>query len=199
MAKSYPVPAEAVQAEIEVKKSRFIARAAAAADRQAALQVVARAKRDFPDARHHCWAYLLGNPVSASSAAAHDAGEPSGTAGRPILNVIQHKGVGDVVVVVSRYFGGVKLGASGLVRAYSGAAEAAMSRLPLAQVRPVRSVALSLGFAKEQLLRHWAEQYGAALVQVDYGEQVTLYLDVPEDALDELDAFCATQGVTRRR
>ncbi len=199
MTKSYPVPAEAVQAEIEVKKSRFIARAAAAADRQAALQVVARAKRDFPDARHHCWAYLLGDPASASRAAAHDAGEPSGTAGRPILNVIQHKGVGDGVVVVSRYFGGVKLGAGGLVRAYSGAAEAAMSRLPLAQVRPVHSVALSLGFAKEQRLRHWAEQYGAALVQVDYGEQVMLYLDVPEDALDELDAFCAAEGVTRRQ
>jgi uncharacterized YigZ family protein len=187
-----------VEAEIEIKKSRFIARAAKVTERAAALAFVEQAKRDFPDARHHCWAYLLGDPDSAASAAMNDAGEPSGTAGKPILNVIQHKGVGDVVVVVIRYFGGIKLGAGGLVRAYSGAAQAAMSILPLAQARPVEAVELSLDFAKEQLLRHWAEQHEAELLQVDYGEQVQLRLSVPQDALDELGVFCAAQGVTRR-
>jgi len=196
MTKSYPTPAEAVEVQTEVRKSRFIARAAKVTDRAAALAFVAQAKRDFPDARHHCWAYLLGNPAAASSAAAHDAGEPSGTAGRPILNVIQHKGVGDVIVVVSRYFGGIKLGAGGLVRAYSGAAEAAMSVLPLEQARAMRVVTLLLDFAREQPLRHWAGQHEAELLQVDYGERVTLRLDVPEDALEELAAFCAAQGVT---
>lgn len=198
MTASYPTPTETVEAEIEIKKSRFIARAAKVAERAAALAFVEQAKRDFPDARHHCWAYLLGNPEAASSAAMNDAGEPSGTAGKPILNVIQHKGVGDVVVVVIRYFGGIKLGAGGLVRAYSGAAQAAMSILPLAQARPVEAVELSLDFAKEQLLRHWAEQHEAELLQVDYGEQVQLRLSVPQDALDELGVFCAAQGVTRR-
>lgn len=198
MTDSYPTPAGTVEAETEVKKSRFIARAAKVTERAAALAFVEQAKRDFPDARHHCWAYLLGNPEAVSSAAANDAGELSGTAGRPILNVIQHKGVGDVVVVVSRYFGGIKLGAGGLVRAYSGAAEAAMSILPLEQARPVKDVELSLDFAKEQLLRHWAEQHEAELLQVDYGEQVRLRLSVPQDALDELGAFCAAQGIRRR-
>ncbi len=124
---TYPTPAQFIETETEVKKSRFIARATKVTDRQSAIAFVEQAKQDYPGARHHCWAYLLGNPASASSAAANDAGEPSGTAGKPILNVIQHKGVGDVIVVVIRYFGGIKLGAGGLVRAYSGAAEAVMS------------------------------------------------------------------------
>lgn len=197
MSISYPTPGAGVEAEIEVKKSRFIARAAKVLDRQAALAFVVNAKQDFPDARHHCWAYLLGNPASASSAAANDDGEPSGTAGKPILNVIQHKGVGDVIVVVIRYFGGIKLGAGGLVRAYSGAAEAAMSILPFEQAVALSEVKLSLDFAKEQLLRHWADQHDAQVLAVDYADQVVMQLSVPEVAVDELKAFCAAQGVMR--
>ena len=195
MSSSYPSPAASVETVTEVKKSRFIARAAKVVDRQAALTLVAQAKQDYPDARHHCWAYLLGNPVSASSTAANDAGEPSGTAGKPILNVIQHKGVGDVLVVVIRYFGGIKLGAGGLVRAYSGAAEAVMSMLPLEQAVAMQEVRLSLDFAKEQLLRHWAELHEAQVLNVDYGEQVLVQLAVPEVAMAELTTFCAAQSI----
>jgi len=195
MSSCYPTPASSVETETEIKKSRFIARAAKVTDRQAALALVEQAKRDYPDARHHCWAYLLGNPASASSAAANDAGEPSGTAGKPILNVIQHKGVGDVLVVVIRYFGGIKLGAGGLVRAYSGAAEAAMSMLPLQQAVPMLQVKLSLDFAKEQLLRHWAEQHQAQVLGVDYATQVIMQLDVPLAELESLKSLCLAQAV----
>jgi len=196
MSSTYPSPAASAEIEIEVKKSRFIARAARVTDRQAALALVEQAKRDYSDARHVCWAYLLGNPASASSAATNDAGEPSGTAGRPILNVIQHKGVGDVLVVVIRYFGGIKLGAGGLVRAYSGAAEAVMSMLPLEQAVAVQEVKLRLDFAAEQLLRHWAGQHEAQILNVEYAEQVVVQLSVPESAMDELAAFCAAHGIT---
>ncbi len=195
---TYPTPAHATETEIEVKKSRFIARAAKVTNRQSAIDFVEQAKQDYPDARHHCWAYLLGNPASASGAAANDAGEPSGTAGKPILNVIQHKGVGDVIVVVIRYFGGIKLGAGGLVRAYSSAAEAAMSLLPLQQAVPMQEVRLLLDFAKEQLLRHWAEQHEAQVLKIDYSQQVLMQLSVPESAMAELSAFCAAQGITRQ-
>ena len=195
MSSCYPTPASSVETETEIKKSRFIARAAKVTDRQAALALVEQAKRDYPDARHHCWAYLLGNPASASSAAANDAGEPSGTAGKPILNVIQHKGVGDVLVVVIRYFGGIKLGAGGLVRAYSGAAEAAMSMLSLQQAVPMLQVKLSLDFAKEQLLRHWAEQHQAQVLGVDYATQVIMQLDVPLAELESLKSLCLAQAV----
>ncbi len=191
----YPTPSQSIQTEIEVKKSRFIARATKVTDRQSALDFVEQAKQDFPDARHHCWAYLLGNPTSASSAAANDAGEPSGTAGKPILNVIQHKGIGDVIVVVIRYFGGIKLGVGGLVRAYSGAAESVLSQLPLQQAVPMQQVELTLDFAREQLLRHWVDQHEAEIIQVDYDDQVVVQLNVPDTAIPELNDFCAAHGI----
>jgi len=196
MSSCYPIPATSAETVTEVKKSRFIARAAKVTDRQAALVLVAQARRDHPDARHHCWAYLLGNPASASSAVANDAGEPSGTAGKPILNVIQHKGVGDVLVVVIRYFGGIRLGAGGLVRAYSGAAEAVMSLLPLEQAVPMQAVRLVLDFSQEQLLRHWTGLHETQVLSVDYAEQVVVQLSVPEVAMTELAAFCAAQAIT---
>ncbi len=195
MSATYPTPAETVEVETEVKKSRFIARATKVCDRQEALAFVEQAKQAFPDARHHCWAYVLGNPMSAASAAMSDAGEPSGTAGKPILNVIQHKGVGDVIVVVIRYFGGIKLGAGGLVRAYSGAAEAAMSALPVAQAVAMSQFSVRMDFAKEQLMRHWLAQHQGLMESVEYGAQVVMGLNVPVKVQDELTAFCAAQGL----
>jgi putative IMPACT (imprinted ancient) family translation regulator len=98
---SYPVPAQQIENLYEIKKSKFIAFAAFADSREAAMSHLANVKQKYPDARHHCWAYLLGNPHSPSSAAMADDGEPSGTAGKPILNVLQHKGVGDVMIMVA--------------------------------------------------------------------------------------------------
>ncbi len=189
------VPATAVEAEIEIKKSRFIARALPVTSREEALAAVARARADHPDARHHCWAYLLGDPERAASAAMNDDGEPSGTAGKPILNVIRHKGIGDVLVVVIRYFGGIKLGAGGLTRAYAAATEAALSRLPLIEREPRAEVGLVLDFAQEQPLRHWAAGHDGELLEVEYGEQVRVRLRLPEEALPALRAWCEARGV----
>ncbi len=188
-----PVPSREHEIELTVRKSRFIARAGPAASREAALALLERTRQRYPDARHHCWAYLLGLPESASSAAANDDGEPGGTAGRPILNVIQHKGIGDVMVVVSRYFGGIKLGAGGLVRAYAGATEAVLSALPTEPYQARNAVTLLLDFSREQAVRHWAENHNADVLRVDYAQQVTMELSVPESSLQTLDAFCASQ------
>lgn len=196
MTTTYPTPVDTIETETEVKKSRFIARATKVSDRQEALAFVEQAKQDFPDARHHCWAYLLGNPSSAATAAMNDDGEPSGTAGKPILNVIQHKGVGDVMVVVIRYFGGIKLGAGGLVRAYSGAAEAAMSLLPVEQAVAMQAVTLTMDFSKEQLVRHWLAQKQGEIEIVDYGNEVYMAVSVQQERLEELVKFCAAQGIT---
>lgn len=195
MTRTYPAPVDTIETETEVKKSRFIARASKAVSREEALAFVEQARNDFPDARHHCWAYLLGNPASAATAAMNDDGEPSGTAGKPILNVLQHKGVGDVVVVVIRYFGGIKLGAGGLVRAYSGAAEAAMSLLPVEQAVAMQQFMLNMDFAKEQPLRHWLGQHQGVVVTVDYGADVTMDISVPDERVADLKAFCAAHGV----
>ncbi|OQX32259.1 MAG: YigZ family protein [Candidatus Sedimenticola endophacoides] len=195
MTPPYPVPAGIGEQTTEVKKSRFIARAYPVSDRASALRIVARVKREFPDARHHCWAYLLGNPAAASSAAMSDAGEPSGTAGRPILNVIQHKGIGDLLLVVVRYFGGIKLGAGGLARAYGGAAEAVLSGLPLTRHRTLVARSLLLDFAREQPLRHWLGQHDGEITSVDYDSGVGLRVTLDEAHLEALETFCQAHEI----
>ena len=193
----YVTPAATIERELAIKKSRFIARAGLVADRQAALAFVEAVKADYPDARHHCWAYLIGNPDTAATAAMSDDGEPSGTAGKPILNVIQHKGIGDVIVVVTRYFGGIKLGAGGLVRAYAGSTQQVLADLPLDEHRPQRAFTLAFDFADEQPLRHWSDQHGAQLQSIDYGPRVTARLNVPLEQVEAFEAFLGAQGIER--
>lgn len=185
----YPIPANSVEVEYEIKKSHFIARAAYADSREVALQLVAQAKLDYPDARHHCWAYLLGHPGCAASAAMNDGGEPSGTAGKPILNVLQHKGVGDVLIVVIRYFGGIKLGAGGLVRAYSAAAQLAMDELATQQRIAMQQSHAICGFSVEQNIRHWLNQQGGQVLEVNYTDSVNLLIEYPAVHKQEWQAF----------
>jgi uncharacterized YigZ family protein len=191
----YPVPAGPVDAETVVTKSRFLAALRPVDTRAAALAALGEIRAAHPDATHHCYAYLVGSPQSGQAGMSDD-GEPSGTAGRPIFSVIGHKGVGDVLVVVTRYFGGVKLGAGGLVRAYSGAAEAAASQMVVVDKVVHARMTLLLDFADEQPVRHWSALHGASIEDVDYGETVRMVLAVPAGALDELRAFCAARRIT---
>jgi len=189
------VPAEVCEAQTEVRKSRFIARVVPVTAREAALEAVEQARRDHPEARHHCWAYVLGRPGAATSAAMNDDGEPSGTAGKPILNVIEHKALGDLVVVVIRYFGGVKLGAGGLVRAYAGAAEAVLSQVPVQQKEPLSTVEVEAGFADEQSLRHEIAACRGQVEQVRYGEGICMTLTLAERHLPSFRQFCQASGL----
>ena len=193
---SYPIPAESCELTYEIKKSRFIARAAYAPDRDAAMALLQQAKADYPDARHHCWAYLLGDPGNAASAAMSDDGEPSGTAGKPILNVLQHKGVGDIMLVVIRYFGGIKLGAGGLVRAYSAASQQAMEALAVETRVAMCPCRLECDFSQEQAARHWLGQNDGVVESVDYGSAVSLNISVPQASLPELQQFVRDRGLT---
>jgi len=195
MSRDYPVPAGYLERETEVKKSRFIARVAPVSSRDEVKAFVEQAWQDHPDARHVCWAYQIGRPGSAAEAAMNDDGEPSGTAGKPILSVIQHKDMGDVLVIVIRYFGGIKLGAGGLVRAYAGAAESVLSAVDRVVQQPEVAVNAKLGFADEQPVRHWCEQNSARIEGVDYGAGVAMALAVPEVALEEFLAFCDARGL----
>jgi len=195
MPPSYPIPAAPLQTEYEVRKSRFIVRVQNVEDREQAMAFLEQARTDYPDATHHCWAYLIGDPGSASSAAMNDDGEPSGTAGKPILNVIQHKGIGDIMVIVIRYFGGVKLGAGGLVRAYSAATEQALSGLQVIAMKPRQRYRLMVDFAQEQPVRHWLDQHGGNLMEAVYGTAVEMTVEVDEDDGSALDAFCQARGI----
>ncbi|MCK7546796.1 YigZ family protein [Marinobacter koreensis] len=190
MSKDYPVPAGYLERETEVKKSRFIARVAPVTSRDEVHQWLEQAHRDHPDARHICWAYQIGRPGSAAEAAMNDDGEPSGTAGKPILNVIQHKDMGDVLVMVIRYFGGIKLGAGGLVRAYAGAAESVLSAVDRVVHQPMTRVRVTMSFADEQPLRHWCEVNGAQVDSIDYGTSVTADVLVPDEKVKALKSFC---------
>ena len=191
---SYPIPEKTLETLYEIKKSKFLARAGYAETRDAAIAFLEQVKRDYPDARHHCWAYLLGSPNSPHSVAMSDDGEPGGTAGKPILNVLQHKGVGDIILVVTRYFGGIKLGAGGLVRAYSASSQQTMEQLSTIEQPSLTPLTLACDFKHEQLLRHWLEQHQGQITEVDYTQAVTLTAALPEEHVLRLREFAASIG-----
>lgn len=188
------MPAGAVDREIYVKKSRFIVWLRCVRSRDEGLKVLEQARAQYPDASHHCYAWLIGAP-SNGQGAMNDDGEPSGTAGKPIFNVIRHKNIGDVMVVVTRYFGGVKLGAGGLIRAYAAGAEAVLSAMDVTEHVPRMAVDLELDFAQEQPLRHWCQQHGAEVEGIYYGQPVTARIIVRQDSFEAFTVFCTANKI----
>ena len=182
---TYPVPAKQVETLYEIKKSKFIACAGFANSRESAMALLDSVKQRYPDARHHCWAYVFGNPNSPSSAAMADDGEPSGTAGKPILNVLQHKDIGDIMIIVTRYFGGIKLGAGGLVRAYSAAAQQAIDALEIRQEIKLEALSVDIDFKHEQFVRHLVEQAQGKIANCNYASSVVINVELPLDALED--------------
>ena len=163
-----------VAAEIEIKKSRFLAYVYPVARREQAMQHLADLRTRYPDARHYC-AVLL---VSGDSML-DDDGEPSGTAARPMYNVLMHKELHNVLAVVVRYFGGIKLGAGGLVRAYTQALNEALQQAQLVPVVAMQQCRARIGFADESRFRRHCEALQIAVTTAVYGEQVELTLSLP--------------------
>lgn len=168
-----------VGAEVEVRRSRFIAVAIPVADREAALAEVARLRAEHPDANHVCWALLAGGHSGMS-----DDGEPSGTAGRPILEVLRHHDLDGVLAAVVRYFGGVKLGAGGLVRAYTDAIAAALVDAPVVERVPETQLTVRAEYGDAERIRRWADGEGYETGDADYGESVRFTLRLPTAAAD---------------
>ena len=191
-----PVEGAPVEHEIEIKRSRFITLIGRARDEAEAREFIDAARARFPDARHQCSAYLYpvdaANPVERSS----DDGEPSGTAGRPMLDVLRGSGMLDIVAVVVRYFGGVKLGAGGLVHAYGGAVSETLEKVPRVtrSLRELYSVDVDHGVAGR--LEAELRGRGYAVVDTAYGAQVTFTLALEPGGQETLDAELAalTQG-----
>jgi len=176
---SYPVPARPVTVETEVKRSRFVCDIAPAASKEEAVAFIELIRAREPEARHHCWAYIAGHPVSSIERAASDDGEPQGTAGKPMLNVLQHKGIGEIVAVVSRYFGGIKLGAGGLVRAYSAAVQQGVDALELTERVTMIEATIRLPFALESTIRRLLESMAVDITSSDYQNEVTFTISLP--------------------
>ena len=173
MLKRYPIPAGEARSEIEVKKSRFIATAVPTFTVEEAKAFIARIKAEFSDASHNVPAFLIGfgNSVTAHC---NDDGEPSGTAGRPILAVLQGSGLGDVTVVVTRYFGGTKLGTGGLVRAYSEATKAVLQILPRAEKVPTHTVMLALPYNLLERVRLLVGEWNGRILDEDFAADITM-------------------------
>ena len=136
MSARYPIPARTHRVEEEIQRSRFITTLAHTPTLDEARAFVQQMKAEFGDASHNCWAYVVGPPGSSAQIGMSDDGEPHGTAGKPMLTVLLHADVGDVTAVVTRYFGGTKLGKGGLVRAYSGGVQQALATLPAPNACP---------------------------------------------------------------
>ena len=168
-----------VHSELIIKKSRFIGCVQPMADRASAQAVVDALRREHPGAAHVCWALLAGG-----QSAAVDDDEPSGTAGRPMLDVLRHQDLEGVVATVVRYFGGVKLGAGGLVRAYTDAVAQALLGAETVAVQRMRTLHCAVPYALEGPLRRQIDAAGATLVQVQHQSLVELTLRLPDSAAD---------------
>jgi len=172
-----------VHSDLVIRKSRFIGCVEPMASREAALARVAQLRAEHPGATHVCWALHAGG-----QSAANDDGEPSGTAGQPMLRVLRHQDLDGVLATVVRYFGGVKLGAGGLVRAYTDAVAQALMHAEKVEIRAVRALACELPYPLEGVFRRELAAAGAALLEAVHGERVILRFSLPEDEAGALRA-----------
>jgi uncharacterized YigZ family protein len=171
--KRYTIPARETRTEIQVLNSRFVASAAPVFSVEEARSFVAGIRKEFADASHNVPAFLIGHGATVT-AHCHDDGEPSGTAGRPALAVLQGSGLGDVAVVVTRYFGGTKLGTGGLVRAYGDAVRAVLDVLPRAEKVATHKVMVALPYRFFERVRLAVQAHQGQILEEDFGTEVTM-------------------------
>ncbi len=177
----YPIPAGRFRCEIEVERSRFITTVDEAAIPERAQALIAEMKAEFPDANHNCWAYLVGPPGSTDRIGLSDDGEPHGCAGRPMLTCLQHSGLGDVAVVVTRYFGGIKLGKGGMVKAYTAAVQAALEQMPRAERIEWRKLTATLDYPLVTPFERAVADFEVEILTTDYTDRVSYRLRLPKE------------------
>ncbi|MFH5822408.1 IMPACT family protein [Georgenia sp. AZ-5] len=192
---------EDVVAETEVRRSRFITLLRRVEDEDAARRLVADARRRHPDARHHRSAYIVEVPGTSAVERSSDDGEPAGTAGMPMLEVLRGSGLSDVAAVVVRYFGGIKLGTGGLVRAYFGAVHAALTIAPVVRLERLRLWEVALPHGDAGRVQADLMGRGVPVTGAEYGTgAVTLTLAGPDDGtVARLLAALTSGTVTPRR
>lgn len=190
MSGAYPVPAARRRVELIERRSRFVAtvdRSASVAD---ARSLIEEMRAEMPGASHHPYAFCVGFGASVTCGAGDD-GEPPGTAGRPALAVLRGSGLGDVCLVISRTFGGTKLGAGGLVRAYTAAAQLALAQVPRTLKQDLRRARLTVPHALYPVVGRLVAAYQGEVAEAAFGAEVTLHLRLPSDRLDGLSAALA--------
>lgn len=180
VAQMYKIPATIHRTEEMIKRSKFIATVAHASTKKEAKRFISIVKNEFPDASHHCWAYVAGPPGDTAHVGMSDDGEPHGTAGKPMLSVLLHAEIGEVVAVVTRYFGGTKLGTGGLVRAYSRSVKNALEGLAVEEQRDLLSLTVVFDYAKMTAAKQMIKAFDAEIVEEIYEADVSLTIEIPK-------------------
>ena len=175
----YPIPAARHRVEEEILRSRFITTVAYAPTVEAARAFIDEMRAEYADASHNCWAYVVGPPGSSAQNGMSDDGEPHGTAGRPMLTVLLHSGVGDIAAVVTRYFGGTLLGKGGLVRAYSGGVQLALESMPTGEKVEKRRLSLLIEYSAVTPVQRMLPDYETEILEENYGVDVNYRLQMP--------------------
>ena len=181
---SYIVPFEEAEAEMVEKRSRFIGHVWRVESEEEARALIEQTKKKHYDARHNCWCYIIreGNVLRYS-----DDGEPQGTAGQPMLNVFVREEITNVCCVVTRYFGGILLGAGGLTRAYGATAKLALDEAGISRMRLWASLAVPCSYSLYERMRLLAEGCGGIIIDTDFGADIVLTLQLPAEDVDD---FC---------
>jgi uncharacterized YigZ family protein len=182
----YPIPGAVHRVEEEVRRSRFITTLAPTPSEETAQDFIAAIRNEFPDATHNCWAFVAGPPGSTRRVGMSDDGEPHGTAGRPMLNALLHADVGEVTAVVTRYYGGVKLGKGGLGRAYAGGVQRALETLPRGERIERTSLRIRVAYGALDPLRRLLDRLEASILDEVFESDVVVDVAVPEEKAEEL-------------
>lgn len=181
----YPIPAAETRVEMRVSNSRFVATAIPTPSIDDAKSSIARIRTEFADATHNVFAYVIGFGGTTTLGMSDD-GEPGGTAGRPALAVLQGSGLGDITVVVTRYFGGTLLGTGGLVRAYGDAVRAVLAVVPRTERIERRHALVSITYAEYEVVKRLVLAHQGTIEHEEFGVDVTLTLQF---AVDDIGPF----------
>ena len=174
-----------------IKRSRFLVSLAHAPSPEVARTFVEAMRRTFPDATHNCWAFVAGAPGDTGKAGYSDDGEPHGTAGRPMLTILLHSGVGEIVAVVTRYFGGIKLGTGGLVRAYQDLVRLGLETLPTCEHMVTARLHVAIDYPHVTLLRRMLPKYRASIDVEYFSTDATFEILLPQENISGFSAEVA--------
>ncbi|MBT8395833.1 MAG: YigZ family protein [Gemmatimonadetes bacterium] len=193
----YLIPSRDHRVEEVIQKSRFITFGAHAASAVSAHAFINGVRGDFPDATHHCWAFLAGPPGDTAAIGMSDDGEPHGTAGRPMLTALLHGGVGEIVAVCVRYYGGTKLGTGGLGRAYSGGVKLLLESLPTEERVDRISLRIGVEYGAFDALLRMLPEFEAIVKEQAFGELVELRIAIPVEYAESVPE--AVASITKGR
>lgn len=173
-------PDEIHREEDVVRRSRFIVSIARVSSTEEAKAFIERIRAEHPTATHNCWAFNAGAPEDTAQVGASDDGEPQGTAGRPMLTVLLHSGVGEIAAVVTRYFGGTLLGTGGLVRAYQGSVKQGLDSLPVVLREDMQRFVVSIEPHQVSDFQHFLAEAKGRVVTSDFRFDATFEVEVPK-------------------